>query len=345
MKTPVRTRLLSALLSLVMLVSLLPVSVFAAEPASGTWEKVTEAQEDWSGQYLIVYEKGSLIMDGSLSALDKEGNKVDVTITDGKIVGDYAKYAFTIAPMTGGWSVQSASGKYISGKSGSNKIITGSTPELNTITFADGNVKIASNNTTLQYNAAATNGTRFRYYKSENQQPVALYKLSTVPARESGIVTDLTTLQNGDKVVVFNPANKKALSSVYNGFYNTGVDVELTGGKLTGYTDAELWTVNRTESGAYTFSTADGKKLSMDKNTPAPPWTRPMWIGSSAPPPRRTASTSRTWAAAAIWSGSPRRTTGAPTEPSAATRLCLPSSFIWWPSPRSRASPKIPPLL
>lgn len=56
MKTPVRTRLLSALLSLVMLVSLLPVSVFAAEPASGTWEKVTEAQEDWSGQYLIVAE-------------------------------------------------------------------------------------------------------------------------------------------------------------------------------------------------------------------------------------------------------------------------------------------------
>ena len=271
MKTPVRTRLLSALLSLVMLVSLLPVSVFAAEPASGTWEKVTEAQEDWSGQYLIVYEKGSLIMDGSLSALDKEGNKVDVTITDGKIVGDYAKYAFTIAPMTGGWSVQSASGKYISGKSGSNKIITGSTPELNTITFADGNVKIASNNTTLQYNAAATNGTRFRYYKSENQQPVALYKLSTVPARESGIVTDLTTLQNGDKVVVFNPANKKALSSVYNGFYNTGVDVELTGGKLTGYTDAELWIVNRTESGAYTFSTAEGKKLSMDTSYSSTP--------------------------------------------------------------------------
>jgi len=271
MKTPVRTRLLSALLSLVMLVSLLPVSVFAAEPASGTWEKITEAQEDWSGQYLIVYEKGSLIMDGSLSALDKEGNKVDVTITDGKIVGDYAKYAFTIAPMTGGWSIQSASGKYISGKSGSNKIITGSTPELNTITFADGNVKITSNNTTLQYNAAATNGTRFRYYKSENQQPVALYKLSTAAARESGIVTDLTTLQNGDKVVVFNPANKKALSSVYNGFYNTGVDVELTGGKLTGYTDAELWTVNRTESGAYTFSTAEGKKLSMDTSYSSTP--------------------------------------------------------------------------
>ena len=263
MKTPVRTRLLSALLSLVMLVSLLPVSVFAAEPASGTWEKVTEAQEDWSGQYLIVYEKGSLIMDGSLSALDKEGNKVDVTITDGKIVGDYAKYAFTIAPMTGGWSVQSASGKYISGKSGSNKIITGSTPELNTITFADGNVKIASNNTTLQYNAAATNGTRFRYYKSENQQPVALYKLSTAPARQSGIVTDLTTLQNGDKVVVFNPKFGKSLSTEYTSHYNKGNDVTLTGGKLTGYTNVDLWTLGKNDDGTYTFATAEGKKLSM----------------------------------------------------------------------------------
>ena len=80
MKTPVRTRLLSALLSLVMLVSLLPVSVFAAEPASGTWEKVTEAQEDWSGQYLIVYEKGSLIMDGSLSAHYEN----TILITDGE---------------------------------------------------------------------------------------------------------------------------------------------------------------------------------------------------------------------------------------------------------------------
>ena len=70
---------------------------------------------------------------------------------------------------------------------------------------------------------------------------------------------------------MFNPANKKALSSVYNGFYNTGVDVELTGGKLTGYTDAELWTVNRTESGAYTFSTAEGKKLSMDTSYSSTP--------------------------------------------------------------------------
>ena len=102
-------------------------------------------------------------------------------------------------------------------------------------------------------------------------QTLGFWKLSTVPARESGIVTDLTTLQNGDKVVVFNPANKKALSSVYNGFYNTGVDVELTGGKLTGYTNAELWTVNRTESGAYTFSTADGKKLSMDEKYSSTP--------------------------------------------------------------------------
>ena len=47
--------------------------------------------------------------------------------------------------------------------------------------------------------------------------------------------------------------------------------MELTGGKLTGYTNAELWTVNRTESGAYTFSTAEVKKLSMDEKYSSTP--------------------------------------------------------------------------
>ena len=129
------TRWFALLLAVAMVFSILPTAVFA-EGKTQTYTKVTAAPKDWSGTYLIVSEGDSLIMDGSLTNLDVEGNKVDVTITEGKITGDYAKYAFTIAPMEGGYSVQSASGKYISGKSGSNKIITGSTPELNTITFA-----------------------------------------------------------------------------------------------------------------------------------------------------------------------------------------------------------------
>ena len=80
-------------------------------------------------------------------------------------------------------------------------------------------------------------------------------------ARENGIVT---TLSDGDTVVIFNPANGKALSTDYAGtYYNQGTDVTLANGKLTGYTKADIWTVGVNADGTYTFSTAEGKKLSM----------------------------------------------------------------------------------
>ena len=255
------TRWFALLLAVAMVFSILPTAVFA-EGKTQTYTKVTAAPKDWSGTYLIVSEGDSLIMDGSRTNLDVEGNKVDVTITEGKITGDYAKYAFTIAPMEGGYSVQSASGKYISGKSGKNKLNSNASPALNAISFADGKVKIVSNTTTLQYNNAATNGTRFRYYKSENQQPISLYKLEAAPARQSGIIK-AEDIQNGDKVVVFNPVYGKTLSTEYSGYYNKGTDVTLAEGKLTGYTDADIWTVGVNKDGTYTFSTGEGKKLSM----------------------------------------------------------------------------------
>ncbi|MDY2807321.1 MAG: S-layer homology domain-containing protein [Oscillospiraceae bacterium] len=63
--------------------------------------------------------------------------------------------------------------------------------------------------------------------------------------------------------MVFNPANMKALSTEYSGFYNKGTDVTLADGKLSGYTKADIWTVGVNEDGTYTFSTSEGKKLSM----------------------------------------------------------------------------------
>ena len=73
-------------------------------------------------------------------------------------------------------------------------------------------------------------------------------------------------LKDGDKVVLFNPAYGKTLSSTYNGFYNNGVDATVTDGTLLGYGDTEIWTlgVNETDTATtYTFSTTEGKKLSM----------------------------------------------------------------------------------
>ena len=70
-------------------------------------------------------------------------------------------------------------------------------------------------------------------------------------------------LKDGDQVVIYNPANRKALSTTYSGYYNNGTDVTLTDGKLSGYTAADVWTVGVNEDGSYTFSTSEGKKLSM----------------------------------------------------------------------------------
>lgn len=51
-------RLLSVLLALVMLLSLLPTAVFAADPTPQTFKKVTSAEELVTGQYVLVDEKG-----------------------------------------------------------------------------------------------------------------------------------------------------------------------------------------------------------------------------------------------------------------------------------------------
>lgn len=71
-------------------------------------------------------------------------------------------------------------------------------------------------------------------------------------------------IKTGDKVVIYNPANKKALSTTYDGYYNNGTDVTInSNGTLSGVTTNDVWTVGVDAEGNYTFSTADGKKLSM----------------------------------------------------------------------------------
>lgn len=148
--------------------------------------KVTEAPEDWSGEYLIVYEEGALVFDSSRESLDAGQNGVSVTIVDSTITTE-SKYAFTIAAVEGGYSIKSSSGKYIGQSDWNNGMLVNSTYSnnyLNTIGLdVDGNAVISgqgvSNDThvTLRYNSntGATNE-RFRYYKS-GQQSIALYKL------------------------------------------------------------------------------------------------------------------------------------------------------------------------
>mgnify|MGYP001113482136 CR=1 FL=1 len=232
MKTPVRTRLLSALLSLVMLVSLLPVSVFAAEPEAGTWTKVELADITADDTVAITMTKGDSTWVLPNNGDAKAAAKAITGTVSGNTLTTSEKALFGWKVVKGADSFQlvsAATGKYLYSTSSNNGIRQGTGENRDWVVDTEsGYLK----NVALSRYVGVYNNQDWRSYTSVHAniagQTLGFWKLSTAPARQSGIVTDLTTLQNGDKVVVFNPANKKALSSVYNGFYNTGVDVELT---------------------------------------------------------------------------------------------------------------------
>lgn len=241
------TRCLALLLAVVMVLSVMPAAMAEETTQTQTYTKVTEAPADWSGTYLIVSEGDKLIMDGSLDKLDVEGNKVDVTITDSKITGDYAKYAFTVEPMTGGYAIKSASGKYISGKSGSNKLNSGSTQSLNTIELTSGKVIVTSDGTTLQYNNAAKNGTRFRYYKSQNQQPISLYKIET--AAKQQVETPTANVADGAEIEVGTEIKFECKTEGATIYYKTaGTEYQAYTGPISA-SHNETYTVKATKDG------------------------------------------------------------------------------------------------
>lgn len=71
-------------------------------------------------------------------------------------------------------------------------------------------------------------------------------------------------LVDGSKVVIYNPANQKALSGTYQGFYNKGTDLTVADGKPTGYSSNDVWTVKDNGDQTWSFS-SDGKNIGMGK--------------------------------------------------------------------------------
>ncbi len=161
-------------------------SLTVSNGEKAVFKKVTSTDDITDGEYLIVYEDGSLAFDGSLTTLDAVGNTVTVEIENSLIEASTAN-AFTVSAMTGGYSIKSASGQYIGQESNANGMKTSATDAIaNTITFdTDGNANIVSGGAYLRYNDAS-NQLRFRYYKSstyEAQKAIQLYKkVETVTA-------------------------------------------------------------------------------------------------------------------------------------------------------------------
>ena len=155
----------------------------AGNPAEGDttpkFVKVTAAPADWSGIYLIVYEKGNVAFDGSLSSLDAVGNEVKVTIANNEIAytETLAKSTFEIAKNGTSYSIKSASGSYIGRTATSNGLTTSKTTVYsNNISMSNGTITIASSGgPKLQY-YSQSGSQRFRYYAT-TQQAIQLYRL------------------------------------------------------------------------------------------------------------------------------------------------------------------------
>ncbi len=215
-----------------------------------------------NGDKVVIYNPANMkALSTEYSSFYNKGT--DVTLTNGKLTG------YTDADV---WTVGvNADGTYTFSTADGKKLSMGASYSSMPLDDVNTAWKISAAATTgcyyiqnavrgnyIEWYADKSNWSSYNKITSSNE---LLFAQAFYKIRESGIVTSLS---DGDTVVIFNPANSKALSTEYTGFYNKGTDVTLADGKLSGYTKADIWTVGVNADGTYTFSTADGQKLSMD---------------------------------------------------------------------------------
>lgn len=212
------------------------------------------------GEQVVIYNPANMkALSTEYSGFYNKGT--DVTLTNGTLTG------YTEADV---WTVGvNADGSYTFSTKDGKKLSMGASYSSTPLDDVNTAWKVSQAATTgCYYIQNAVRGNYLEWYADKSNwssygsigSNEALFAQAFYRVRKSGIVTSLS---DGDTVVVFNPANGKALSTEYSGFYNKGTDVTLADGKLSGYTKADIWTVGVNADGTYTFSTSEGKKLSM----------------------------------------------------------------------------------
>ena len=178
------------------------------------YAKITTTPEDWSGEYLLVYENETSAH--VWTGVDVASCYVEATIEDGKIYGDDLT-TITIAPMNGGYAILTNggdnNGKYICGQADNNKLLFKDEAQLNTLEYdaENGGVIITSNTSVMRFNKASNN-MRFRYFKAETyakQQIVQLYKKAEAtiePEAEPKVQSGVFSVA-ADKQIEFAPGN------------------------------------------------------------------------------------------------------------------------------------------
>ena len=120
---------------------------------------------------------------------------------------------------------------------------------------------------------ADANNTARKLYSADNKPVITeactLKAVAVLGASMSAVqqlsytIKGEAVLEDGDQVVIYAPEYNKALSSEKTGFYNVGTDITVgSDGTVTGYTDADVWTVVANDDGTYSFQQG-GKNIGL----------------------------------------------------------------------------------
>lgn len=201
-------------------------AAYVAPIADGKYVKVSSTADLTSGQYLIVYEEGSLAFNGSLETLDAVGNTIEVILNNNEIAVTETTTASEFTINTTNGTIKSASGYYIGQTSDANGMASSiETAYTNTITITDGNADIVSSGAYLRYNSAS-NQTRFRYYKSSSytgQKAIQLYKKVVEPETYTLDITGYGNSAGGYYLIATPVAS--VTPSAENGFLTDAYDL------------------------------------------------------------------------------------------------------------------------
>ena len=178
---------LALLLSLAMLFTFFPAAASAADE-DAVYTKVTTNLDDWTGQYLLVYENSetsAYVFDGSLADLDSASNYVEASIENDTITTTSSNYV-SVEAVEGGYVLRSASGQYLYNSNDNSNTLT-TTVNKDTAANYPISLELANDGINIHLSSgpymrfnANSGQMRFRYYKSgtfASQQPVTLYKL------------------------------------------------------------------------------------------------------------------------------------------------------------------------
>ena len=237
----------------------------------GVAEMVTELV---AGDRVYIYNPGGA------KVMTAEANGTQLAAVDGVVEDNQLTVTDEMVALTvgqdddGNYTFQAPDGSYLSASDTSNVLTFDASPteysfwEVETLEngFYVKSVNGTFNSKQLYLEYYKNNFTTYTYTYIN---PFLIQFFSAGPAVSGGF-TD--TLAAGDRVVIYNPTHNMALSNV---IIDTEKNQDLEGTEvvwssddtISGYTDANIWTVGVNDDGTYTFTAADGQKLFVSNRT------------------------------------------------------------------------------